>query len=409
MRDFRDAKAMAQTLRESLTTKAITISHSESLELASRMLGVADWNTLSALLQANRRDTIAPAARPHGAIGTYPAMPIRDFVPFPAALLPLFVGREKTVRAVSQAFEGRREMVLAIQRQAGIDEPRFEDVYEIGVLAQLLELQPQADGTVTVLTRGLRRVIIRRFAMETGAFEAEAAEISEGPITDATELVRKVVARYEDYAAVHGLLGPEVGLLSDQTREPGRIADLVAARMNLPVRHKYDLLATLDPVARLQRIDALLDLSPRPTSPTFEETRRRALGFADKRHHQYATLEHLLLALLDDPDASAVLRACNADLGEMKRKLTTYLDDELKRIVIEGGGSAQPTSAFQRVEQRALLHAQVMGYPAVTGTNALFGIFPESQSPAARLLGEHGVSRGRATRFIVRGPDKQAG
>jgi ATP-dependent Lon protease len=406
MRDFRDAKAMAQTLRESLTTKAVTISHSESLELVSRMLGVADWNTLSALLQASRRDVMPAVARPQGATGNYPAMPVRDFVPFPAALFPLFVGREKTIRAVNQAFEGRREMVLAIQRQAGIDEPRFEDVYEIGVLAQLLELQPQTGSMITVLTRALRRVVIRRFAMEASAFEAEVADVSEPPAGDATELVRKIVARYEDYAAIHGLLGPDIGLLSDQTREPGRIADLVAARMKLPIRHKYELLATLDPIARLQRIDALLDLSPRPISPAFAETRRRALGLADQRHHQYATLEHLLLALLDDPDASVVIRGCNADLDEMKRKLTAYLDHELKTIVIEGGGGAQPTPAFQRAEQRAALHAQEMGYPAVTGTNVLFGIFPEAQSPAARLLGEHGVSRGRAIQFFVRLPDK---
>lgn len=101
------------------------------------------------------------------------------------------------------------------------------------------------------------------------------------------------------------------------------------------------------------------------------------------------------------------MRGCNADLSAMKSKLTTYLDDELKGILIEGGGSAQPTPAFRRAEHRALLHALELGYPAVTGTNVLFGIFPETQSPAARLLAEHGVSRGRATRFIVRGPDQE--
>lgn len=225
MRDFRDAKLMAQTLRESLTIKAVSISHSESLELVSKMLGVSDWNTLSALLRADRRDATPPAAKFRTTTTSYPAIPIRDVVPFPAALFPLFVGREKTIRALTRAYEGEREMVLAIQRQAGIDEPRSEDVYEIGVLAQLLELQPQADGTITVLTRGLRRVLIRRFAMETGAFEAETADIDEDSVADATELVRRVVARFKDYAAAHGLLGPEVGLLFDQTREPGRIAD----------------------------------------------------------------------------------------------------------------------------------------------------------------------------------------
>src|SRR5258707_6630583 len=100
MRDFRDAKTMAQTLRESLTAKAFTISHSESLELVSKMLGVADWNTLSALLQAERRDSGVPAAKRLGGAVIYPAIPLRDLVPFPTATFPLFVGREKTIQAL---------------------------------------------------------------------------------------------------------------------------------------------------------------------------------------------------------------------------------------------------------------------------------------------------------------------
>src|SRR6267378_1268591 len=82
MRDFRDAKTMAQTLRESLTTKSVTISHSESLELVSRMFGLADWNTLSAMLQSTRRDTTTPAGKRHGEATSYPAIPLRDSVPF---------------------------------------------------------------------------------------------------------------------------------------------------------------------------------------------------------------------------------------------------------------------------------------------------------------------------------------
>src|ERR1700724_946712 len=114
MRDFRDAKAMAQSLRESLTTRAINISHSESLELVSKMLGIADWNTLSALVQADRRDTETPVAKPQTGTASYPAIPIRDLVPFPTATYPLFVGREKTIQALTLAFERQREVVLAI-------------------------------------------------------------------------------------------------------------------------------------------------------------------------------------------------------------------------------------------------------------------------------------------------------
>ncbi len=173
MRDFRDAKAMAQTLRESLTTKAINVSHSESLELVSKMLGVSDWNTLSALLQADRRDTGASVVRPRTAAANCPAVPLRDLVPFPTATYPLFVGREKTMHALSEAFERQREVVLAVQRNSAIDEPRFEDVYEIGVLAQLLEIERMSDRTLKVLVQGRRRVLIRSLVGATGAFERQ--------------------------------------------------------------------------------------------------------------------------------------------------------------------------------------------------------------------------------------------
>jgi ATP-dependent Lon protease len=205
MRDFRDAKAMAQTLRESLTTKAVTISHSESLELVSKMLGVADWNTLSALLQADRHDTEIPIATRQTGTASYPAVPIRDLVPFPSATYPLFVGREKTVHALNQAFERQREVVLAIQRESGVDEPGFEDLYEIGVLAQLLEVERLGDGTLKVLVQVRRRVVIRGFVGETGGFQAEIADVSEGPIPDAPELIQKAVKRFQGYAAAREL------------------------------------------------------------------------------------------------------------------------------------------------------------------------------------------------------------
>ncbi|AHY54414.1 LON peptidase substrate-binding domain-containing protein [Bradyrhizobium japonicum] len=405
MRDFRDAKAMAQALRESLTHKAVTISHSESLELVSKMLGAADWNTLSAMLQADRRDTVAPAARLKTTTALYPAVPLRDLVPLPNATYPLFVGRESTVRALNQAFDGGQEVVLAIQREAAVDDPRFSDVYEIGILAQLLELVPLEDGTFRVLTRGLRRVALRSFAAESAAYQAEVSDVREGATRDARDLIRRIYQRFQDYAAAHGILVPDLWLFFDQTRDPGQIADTVATRMKLSIRDKYELLATLDPMKRLERIEALLNASQRPVSANYAATKRQALDHADRRRHQYATLEHLLLALIDDAEASAVMRACDADLGGLSQGLVQYLDNELKHTVIEAA-SAEPTAAFKRVDQRAAFLAQEVGYTAVTGANALVALFAETRSPAARLLAEHGVSRGRADKAIARGVGK---
>lgn len=406
MRDFRDAKAMAQTLRESLTTKAVTISHSESLELVSRMLGVADWNTLSALLHTERRDTAVPIARLKTTTAFYPAIPLRDLVPFPNETYPLFVGRERTIQALNQAFAGGREVVVAIQREAAVDEPGPADVYEIGILAQLLELETLRDGTLRVLTRGLRRVALRGFAVESVAYQAEVTAVSEGATRDARDLIRRIYQRFQDYTAVHGILVPDIWLFFDSTRDPGQIADTVATRMKLPVSEKYELLATLDPMTRLERIEALLDQSQRPVSANYAATKQLALDLADRRRHQYATLEHLLLALIEDANASAVMLACDADLGKLRQSLVQYLDNELKHTVIEAG-SAEPTAAFKRVDQRAAFHAQEVGH-AVTGANALVALFAETRSPAARLLAEHGVSRGRADKAIARGVGKGA-
>jgi ATP-dependent Clp protease ATP-binding subunit ClpA len=125
--------------------------------------------------------------------------------------------------------------------------------------------------------------------------------------------------------------------------------------------------------------------------------------FATQRKHEYATLEHLLLALIDDADASAAMRACNADLGALTEKLVDYLDNELKRLVIDSGGDPKPTAGFQRVVQRAELRGQELGRPMVTGANTLEAIFSETQSPAARLLGEQGMTRQDLSNIIAHG------
>jgi len=409
MRDFRDAKAMAQTLRETLTTKAVNISHSESLELVSKMLGVADWNTLSALLQVDRRDTgIIPVVGRSPGTTSYPAIPLRDLVPFPTSTYPLFVGREKTMLALKDAFERQREVVLAIQRNGAVDEPRFEDVYEIGLLAQLLEIERLDDGTLKVLAQGRRRVVIRRFVGETGAFQADVADVSEGPIPDAPELIQHAIKRFESYAAAREIRIPQIWPPLDQTRDPGRVADVISTFVVLPISDKQSLLATLDPVMRLKQVDALMDFSTPPHSPALEVTWRRARDHANQRNHQYTTLEHLLLALVDDGDASAVMRNCKTDLGALKAGLLSYLDNELKDLVIEKGEHAKPTAAFERVAQRAALHALELGQPAVTGANTLVAIFLETRSPAARFLGEQGMSQERAADFIAHSIGKGA-
>jgi len=147
--------------------------------------------------------------------------------------------------------------------------------------------------------------------------------------------------------------------------------------------------------------------------PTFsrslEESLRRAIRLATERTHEYATLEHLLLSLCDDKDAAAVMRACNADLDQLRRALTNYIDSELKSLRSPSGEDAKPTTAFQRVVQRAVIHVQSSGREEVTGANVLVAIFAERESHAAFFLQEQGMTRLDAVNYISHGIAKRPG
>ncbi len=146
--------------------------------------------------------------------------------------------------------------------------------------------------------------------------------------------------------------------------------------------------------------------------PTFsrslEDGLHRALALANDRSHEYATLEHLLLALVDDQDAAAVMRACNVDVDLIRQQLTNYVDNELSSLVIEDGDDAKPTAGFQRVIQRAVIHVQSSGREEVTGANVLVAMFAERESHAAYFLQEQDMTRYDAVNYISHGIAKRA-
>ncbi len=147
--------------------------------------------------------------------------------------------------------------------------------------------------------------------------------------------------------------------------------------------------------------------------PTFsrnlEQSLHRALALANERHHEYATLEHLLLALLDDQDAAAVMRACNVELDKLRRSLAAYLESELENLVSDGNDNSKPTAGFQRVIQRAVIHVQSSGREEVTGANVLVAIFAERESHAAYFLQEQDMTRYDAVNYISHGIAKRPG
>ena len=142
-------------------------------------------------------------------------------------------------------------------------------------------------------------------------------------------------------------------------------------------------------------------------SSTLEQAIHKALSHANDRSHEFATLEHLLLALLDEPDAQQVMRACDVDIVQLRQSLTEYVEDELSTLVTDVEGSeAVPTAAFQRVIQRAAIHVQSSGRTEVTGANVLVAMFAERESNAAYFLQDQNMTRYDAVNFIAHGVAK---
>ncbi len=144
-------------------------------------------------------------------------------------------------------------------------------------------------------------------------------------------------------------------------------------------------------------------------SRSLEQALHRAIRLASERHHEYATLEHLLLALVDDADAAQVMRACNVDLDALRAALTKYVDEDLATLTIDDGEDAKPTTGFQRVVQRAVLHVQNSGRDEVTGANVLVALFSERESHAVYFLQEQNMSRLDAVNYMSHGIAKRPG
>ena len=132
-------------------------------------------------------------------------------------------------------------------------------------------------------------------------------------------------------------------------------------------------------------------------------------SLANERRHEYATLEHLLLALIDDVDAAAVLRACGVDLDGLRKTVVHYLDTELENLVVDSQEEAKATAGFQRVVQRAAFHVQSSGREEVTGANVLVAIFAERETHAAYFLQEQDMTRYDAVNYISHGIAKRPG
>ncbi|KGJ03495.1 ATP-dependent proteinase. Serine peptidase. MEROPS family S16 [Paracoccus halophilus] len=191
---------------------------------------------------------------------SHPVLPLRDIVVFPHMIVPLFVGRDRSVRALEAVMEQDRPILLAAQKDAAVDEPTAEGIFRIGVLANVLQLLKLPDGTVKVLVEGRERVQISDFVPNENYFEASCEPLAEdaGDADTLTALTRAVAEEFERYVKVRKNIPEEVVSAVAEAREPARLADLVSGHLGIALDQKQELLETLVTAERLEKVYGLM-------------------------------------------------------------------------------------------------------------------------------------------------------
>jgi ATP-dependent Lon protease len=194
-------------------------------------------------------------------IAVFPVLPLRDIVVFPHMIVPLFVGREKSIRALDDVMKDDKQILLVTQRNAADDDPAPKDIHAVGTIGSVLQLLRLPDGTVKVLVEGGARARIQDYVKTDDFFQARAEVLEDKPVekSEIDALMRTVVSQFEQYVKLNKKIPPEVLVSLNQIEDPSKLADSVAAQLSLKVADKQELLE-LDTVAqRLEKIYALME------------------------------------------------------------------------------------------------------------------------------------------------------
>jgi ATP-dependent Lon protease len=190
-----------------------------------------------------------------------PVLPLRDIVVFPHMVVPLFVGREKSVRALEEVMKTDKQILLVTQKDRDQDDPSPADIYEVGVLATVLQLLKLPDGTVKVLVEGRSRASVVRFTDREAFYEAQVAAVEEagGDAHEAEALSRAVVEQFDNYVKLNKKIPPEATAAIPQITEPGKLADTIAAHLAVKIPDRQQLLEIFNVCKRLEKVFALME------------------------------------------------------------------------------------------------------------------------------------------------------
>ena len=279
-----------------------------------------------------------------------PILPLRDIVVFPHQPVPLFVGREKSVRALEEAMrhEGK-QILLATQKDKDDDDPSPEAIYDVGVVATVLQLLKLPDGTVKVLVEGRARAGIARFTEQADFYEAEVAYVAEDGVgsAEAEALSRAVVEQFENYVKLNKKVPPEALAAIPQIENPGELADRIASHLSVKIAEKQQLLEVFNVVKRLEKVYALMEgeISVMQTEKKIRNRVKRQMEKTQREYYLNEQMKAIQRELGEQDDQRDELLELEKRIKKTKlsKEARTKAEAELKKLRNMSPMSAEST------------------------------------------------------------------
>ena len=277
----------------------------------------------------------------------YPVLPLRDIVVFPHMIVPLFVGREKSVRALEDVMKDDKKILLVAQKNATQDDPEPGDIYDVGTLSTVLQLLKLPDGTVKVLVEGVQRAKISDFVNNPEFFEANAALIEEQS-QDESELValsRTVVSQFEQYIKLNKKIPPEVLISINQIEDASKLADTVASHLALKISEKQKLLESVSITERLERVFSYME-SEIDVLQVEKKIRNRVKRQMEKTQREYYLNEQL--------------KAIQKELGDSDdgKDETAELEEKIKKTKLSKEAEEKSLAELKKLKSMSPMSAE---------------------------------------------------
>src|SRR5579862_680142 len=293
--------------------------------------------------------TSAAKAKPlltAGETRAYPVLPLRDIVVFPHMIVPLFVGREKSIKALEEVMRSDTFILLATQKNASDDDPATDSIFEVGTLASVLQLLKLPDGTVKVLVEGAERAKVRKYTDRIEYYEADATVLADdmGDRVEAEAMARSVVTEFESYVKLNKKVSPEVVGVVQQIEDYAKLADTVASHLAVKIPDKQTILETVSVAERLERVLGLME-SEISVLQVEKRIRTRVKRQMEKTQREYYLNEQM--------------KAIQKELGDEEgRDELAELEDKIKKTKLSKEARDKATHELKKLRQMSPMSAE---------------------------------------------------